>query len=513
MKEKPIKKIIIIGGGLSGLSSGIFAQKNGYISEIFERNATPGGLCTCWYRKGYKLDGCIHWLTGTKEGTELNRVWKALDAFDQEDIIRDTSFSTIEVDGTPIILWNDLNKLEEELVALAPLDKKLIKKYIRYAKLIFKVPLPLENSMSDMSMFGAIKRIFLLIPYLPVIVKCLTTSNVKFAKKFKSPLLQKFFATILPGDKHNLYQVLYAYGTCANGSGGVPIGGSLAMSQRLARNYEHLGGLIHYRTDVEEIIVEGKKAVGIRLKNGECHYADYVVSSTDINHTLNHLLKGEYKSNRFGSRFRQTKKYYAPSCLLASYSVDVKKFETLGISNTYEFPIERIKIGNHTEKTLRIRSYSYDKTFIKNGRVLLNVLCHQDDEDYPFWQELNKDKAAYNAHKEEIGNLIKQRIENRFRLLKDDLELLDVVTPETFVRYTNAHHGAYMSWAITSKNSMLLHDGKVRGIKNLILSGQWLQMPGGIPIAICTGKYSIDRINNKELKFPIVKFFRTAKLK
>ena len=70
-----------------------------------------------------------------------------------------------------------------------------------------------------------------------------------------------------------------------------------------------------------------------------------------------------------------------------------------------------------------------------------------------------------------------------------------------------------MSWAITSKNSMLLHDGKVRGIKNLILSGQWLQMPGGIPIAICTGKYSIDRINNKELKFPIVKFFRTAKLK
>lgn len=511
MKDKPLKKIIIIGGGLSGLSSGIYAQKNGYISEIFERNAAPGGLCTSWYRKGYKLDGCIHWLTGTKEGTELNRVWKALDAFDQEDIIREDNFSTIEVDGTPIVLWNDLNKLQEELIQIAPEDEKLIKKYIKYAKKIFNVPLPLENSMSDMSIFGAIKTVFFLIPYLPVIIKCLSTSNVNYSKKFKSPLLQKFFATILPGNKHNLYQVLYAYGTCANGSGGVPIGGSLAMVQRLARNYEHLGGVIHCRSDVEEIIVEGTKAVGIRLSNGECHYADYIVSSTDINHTLNSLLKGKYKSNRFGHRFKKTNKYYAPSCVLASYSVDVNKFKELGITSTYEFPVEGFMVGNSMESTIRIRTYSYDKTFIKNGRVLLNVLCHQDDEDYPYWKELYENKEAYNAHKEELGNIIKQRIENRFTSLKDDLELLDVVTPMTFVRYTNAYHGAYMSWSITHKNSMLLHDGKIRGIKNLILSGQWLQMPGGIPIAICTGKYAIDRINNKELKFPLIKFFRTAK--
>ncbi len=39
-------KIIIIGGGIAGLTAGIFAQKNGFDSVILEKNHTPGGECT-----------------------------------------------------------------------------------------------------------------------------------------------------------------------------------------------------------------------------------------------------------------------------------------------------------------------------------------------------------------------------------------------------------------------------------------------------------------------------------
>ena len=79
-----------------------------------------------------------------------------------------------------------------------------------------------------------------------LIIKCLTTSVIKFSNKFKSPILRKVFATIMPGNKSNLYQALYAFGTGASNSGGVPYGGSLAMANRIANNYEHLGGFIHY---------------------------------------------------------------------------------------------------------------------------------------------------------------------------------------------------------------------------------------------------------------------------
>ena len=44
LSEKMSKKsIIIIGGGLGGLSTGIYALMNDYNVTIFEKNSIPGG--------------------------------------------------------------------------------------------------------------------------------------------------------------------------------------------------------------------------------------------------------------------------------------------------------------------------------------------------------------------------------------------------------------------------------------------------------------------------------------
>lgn len=59
------KKVIIIGGGISGLSAGSYLQMNGYDTEIFEQHDIPRGLCTAWKRKDYTFDLCIHWLVGS----------------------------------------------------------------------------------------------------------------------------------------------------------------------------------------------------------------------------------------------------------------------------------------------------------------------------------------------------------------------------------------------------------------------------------------------------------------
>ena len=43
------KKIIIIGGGIAGLSAGIYALKAGYDAEIYEKNAKVGSFYTSTY--------------------------------------------------------------------------------------------------------------------------------------------------------------------------------------------------------------------------------------------------------------------------------------------------------------------------------------------------------------------------------------------------------------------------------------------------------------------------------
>ena len=75
------KRIVIIGAGVAGLSAGIYAEQHGFHAILLEKNPSVGGMCTGWYRKGFYLDGCVHWLTGTKEGTFLNEMWKNVDAF------------------------------------------------------------------------------------------------------------------------------------------------------------------------------------------------------------------------------------------------------------------------------------------------------------------------------------------------------------------------------------------------------------------------------------------------
>ena len=71
-------KIVIVGGGVSGLSAGIYARKEGYDVTVLEKHAVAGGNLTGWQRNGFTIDNCIHWLTGTNPASSLYRTWKEL---------------------------------------------------------------------------------------------------------------------------------------------------------------------------------------------------------------------------------------------------------------------------------------------------------------------------------------------------------------------------------------------------------------------------------------------------
>lgn len=73
---------LCLGGGISGLTAGIYALKAGFEAEIYEKHSIVGGECTGWDREGYHIDNCIHWLIGTKEGSSLHNIWKAVGALE-----------------------------------------------------------------------------------------------------------------------------------------------------------------------------------------------------------------------------------------------------------------------------------------------------------------------------------------------------------------------------------------------------------------------------------------------
>jgi hypothetical protein len=55
-----------------------------------------------------------------------------------------------------------------------------------------------------------------------------------------------------------------------------------------------------------------------------------------------------------------------------------------------------------------------------------------------------------------------------------------------------------MSFMMTPNFKFMSHSGKIKGLKNCFLAGQWLSPPGGLPVAVTTGKFAAQRIAKKE---------------
>jgi phytoene dehydrogenase-like protein len=90
------KSITIIGAGIAGLSTGCYAQMNDYRTQIFEMHHRPGGCCTTWERDGYKIDGAIHWLTGSKPGNPFYSLWEELGALQGRKIVDHEEYARLK---------------------------------------------------------------------------------------------------------------------------------------------------------------------------------------------------------------------------------------------------------------------------------------------------------------------------------------------------------------------------------------------------------------------------------
>ena len=488
------KTIVIIGAGVAGLSAGIYAEQHGFHAILLEKNPSVGGMCTGWYRKGFYVDGCIHWLTGTKEGTILNEMWHNLGAIDNpKDILYLDSWGTYEYQGQRVTMWRDLDRAEKEWKEVSPVDSKMIHKFFKMVRDFTKVELPLDLPLSMMPLSRKLQLGFKVLSVWPSYLLTMRQTCEKFASKFKSPVI-RFALTKSQVGAGNLFSMIYSYATVVAGDGGIPQGGSKPMVERMKEKFISLGGTLKLNADVDRVLIDNKTATGVKLKDGKIINGDYVISCLDTNYTLKKLLRDQYLFPSFEKRFNNQKKNPSPSCVLINFIV--KKDNNLPIP--YSFECEPFTVADREINHLTIRSYSYDETFTRGDKTVLSVLVDQSNLEYPFWRRLTKNKEQYLKYKNWVAESVKERIINHLPALTDNIEILDIATPHTFNRYVNSSNGVYMGFFFTHRSAMFAHHGHLNGLNNFYLSGQWLQGPGGLPIAMTQGKFAIQRICKRE---------------
>lgn len=500
--ENENKTIVVIGAGVSGLTAGVHAAKNGYKTIVLEKNPSVGGLCTGWYRKGRYVDGCIHWLTGTLKNTFLYNMWKSVGAFnDDGDILQLDSWGQFDYKGQIVTFWRDTYRAEKEWIELSPIDKKHIKKFFKMVRDFSKVELPYDIP-TELLTFGQRLRVArdairVMNSYFPG----MWMSCEKFASRFKSEALRWALTHVQPGPG-NLYAMIFSYSSVVTGDGGIPVGGSKPMVERMKEKVESYGGIVRCNAEVEKILIEKNVTKGVLLKNGEMIAADYVVSCLDPYYVTTNLIKN-YKKPRlllpsFYRRYFEPKKHQTPSCCVFTFLVE----DMPDINTPFSFECVPFAVSGEIISHLTIRNYSYDKdTYVKDNKTIVSFLIDQYATDFDYWKDLylnNKDE--YKAKKEELSNLIMERTIEKFPCFAGKMECVDVFTPMTLTRYTNSSRGAYMGFMFNDKYPLWTHNGHLPGLKGFILSGQWLQSPGGLPSGMMQGMFAIQRIQKLEKK-------------
>ena len=498
------QKIVIIGGGIAGLSAGIYAQKAGFDSVVYEKHSVPGGQCTGWMREGHYIDNCICWMTCAKEGYDLWDIWKDSGiCADGVEIHQHDYFYKSELNGQSIYLWRDIKRAKKEMLELSPQDKKEINKFFKYVKLSESLDVPVKKPLDMMNIFELTLMGLKMIKMVPVILKYSKMSIGDLAKKFKHPLLQKVITDYMPLD-YLAHLFVTAYGTITSGGGGIPVGGSLAAMLRMADRYKKLGGKLICDAPVEKVLIEGNKTSGVLLADGTKVDADFVICSTDTYHTFEKLIDKKYMPKLLKKSYDDRENNPLGSSFHVAFSYDGLTDKIAG--RTF-FECDGFNLAGRKIKRMNSKNYSFEKTQAPEGKSVIQVKILENEKEYLYWKNLYEtDKDRYDREKAQAASDIQKALEEHYPFTKGKLKLLDVWTPYTYTRYCNAYRGVYMTFITTKKSPDLTNvPGVVKGVSNLFLAGQWLMVPGGIPVALVTGKYAVQRILKLLKKSVIIK--------
>jgi len=490
------KKVIIIGGGISGLTAGIYALREGFDVEIYESHHVVGGMCAYWQRKGVACTSAVHWMMGTREGSDLHEIWKTVDAIDHNTELFTLDYiSACLNENKYCYLYADIEKLESELLAISPQDENAIKKLINEIKIYQKLPIPAGKPMDLMQQM---EKAISFLPYIKAEKQTSLNkiSVAEYAEHFQSPIIRRLLLSVVPDSQLSANTLMLWLASNCNGDTAFPLNGFYAMTKRMEQKFLSLGGKIHTNAAVKKITVKNGIATGIILSDSSEVYADYIISTVSPDVLLMKLLENQFHDTYFEQCLNSPNRFFTPALTQINLNIeaDMNKFpHTLVVKTQQPIFIHKTEI-----KYLKINHYAFSPYFCNEGKTLVQVVLQE--QEYEYWKKMKTtSEAEYKQIKENLAQQVIQEIERVYHGTSGRIELLDVATPLTLQRYCHSYRGAYLSFCdISGQSQRENHKGTIGEVKNMYLAGQWVFQDGGLPMAAIAGKFAVQRICNQE---------------
>lgn len=285
---------VVIGSGFGGLAAAIRLGARGYRVTILERHDQPGGRARVFRDKGHVFDAGPTVITAPFLFEEL---WELAGEkmSDHVDLRPVTPFYRIRFhDGTVFDYTGDAAAMRREVERLAPADCDGYERFVAMSERIFDVGF---KELAHVP-FGSWLDMARIVPEMMRLESYRTVYGLaaKFVKDDRLRQILSFHPLLVGGNPFSTTSI-YTLILYLERKWGVhfPIGGTGALVSGLVDLVAKQGGDIRYHATVDQIVVEGGRARGVRLDTGEVVPADIVVSNADSAFTYKSLLPPEHR--------------------------------------------------------------------------------------------------------------------------------------------------------------------------------------------------------------------------
>ena len=489
---------VIIGAGLGGLSCAAAFARQGFKPLVLEQHFVPGGYATTFKRPGgFEFDVSLH---STSVG-ERNGIHNLIPGFPEiKDIVfvpHKVLYRAIFPDYDIRVAHRDVDGYIKILTGYFPEETEGIQNLFQ----------AMQGLLTDLNKYnGAAGKVDMsTFPHdFPNLFKSVTSTWGKFQDSYiKNPKLKAIVSSLwgyfgLPPSKlASIYYAMPLMGYLAEG-GYYPVGKSQKISHALVKFIEERGGKVLLRTRAESILVKDHAAYGVKTADGKEYTAKVVVSNANAFDTFHKMMDEKEFLKDYLARMDGF------SVSLSSFQVflGLKKdlIREAGVTETEIFyePGYDDEEGYNAALNAEVEKQGFGLTLYDNlykgyspqGKNTLNLITLQG---YEPWKKFEADyfagkKDAYRAEKERMADiLIKKAEETLLPGLSQAIEVKEIGTPLTNVRYTSNYRGAIYGWDQTLSNSMPRRLPQKTPIKNLYLAGAWTQPGHGYGAVIPSG--------------------------
>lgn len=479
---------IIIGSGLGGLSCAAAFAKQGFKPLVIEQHSKAGGYATTFMRPGgFVFDVSLH---STTVG-ERNGIHNLIPGFPEIEEVEfephPNLYRAIFPDYDIRVPQKNIAAYINHLIELFPDEKTGIEG-------IFEDMEGIRNDIGKFSAAGGKVDMNSFQRDFPYLVKSFnrTWGNLVDAR-ITNPKLKAIVSSLwgyygLPPSKLSpFYYAMPTYGYLKNG-GYYPRGKSQKISDAFEKYVEKHGGKVMLSSRVEKILTKEDKAYGVATSDGKEYTAKAVVSNANTFDTFNKMLDDKSVLKEYLARMEKLS--VSLSCFQVFLGLKKDLVKETGITDSEIF----YNTGYNSDadydlmKKADLENGGYAVTLYDNvykgyspeGKNTLNILTLQGFDHWEKYKEdyFNNNKDAYNKEKERMADVLIDKAESTLLPgLRDAIEVKEIGTPLTNMRYTSNYRGAIYGFDQTLDNSGNTRLGHSTPVKNLYLSGAWTK-PG-----------------------------------